>query len=490
MVQNSIKKNILVADDSSVIRTLTVHLLKRLGYNTLTAENGEVCIDSIQKNPVDVLLLDLNMPLKNGFEVLTWLQENAISLPVIIITALEDISQAVKCIKMGAYEYLTKPVENERLEILLRNALSESGLKQKVIQLEKELKQKDIFHFIHGSSTAIKQCIEQAMQVMETDMNVLINGESGTGKELFAQAIHNGSKRKQGPFVTINCAAISNDLADSLLFGHIKGSFTGANSDHTGFFEQADNGTIFLDEIGDMNIDIQAKVLRVLQEKKIRRLGEKKERPVDFRLISATHRDFSEAITANTFRADLYYRLEEYPLYIPPLREREEDIILLARHFLKEFCKANSIEPPEVTDDAFASLRTYRWPGNIRELQNVIRRAVINRRGNIISSFNLPSASVSSDHNTSPAKETGSEPAVAAPEERTPCIVAAEATEERPMLRDMELQAILNAYNACAGNQTQTADLLGISRSTLIRKMKRYGLTKTISVNSQSDLPA
>ncbi|NTV16981.1 MAG: sigma-54-dependent Fis family transcriptional regulator [Chlorobiaceae bacterium] len=482
MPPHLIRKNVLVADDSSVIRTIIGHVLKRLDYNVLTAENGEQCIASIEQNQVDVLLLDLSMPLKSGLDVLSWMQENAVALPTIIITAMEDISQAVQCIKMGAYEYLTKPVDKQRLEILLRNALAESGLKQQINELKKELKQKDIFHFIHGNSPVVKQCVDQAMQVMETDMNVLINGESGTGKELFAQAIHNGSKRKEGPFVTINCAAISNDLAESLLFGHVKGSFTGASSDHIGYFEQADHGTIFLDEIGDMNIDIQAKVLRVLQEKKIRRIGEKKERPVDFRLISATHRDFSEAIATNLFRADLYYRLEEYPLYIPPLRERNGDIILLAQYFLKEFCKANNIEPPEISAEAKSTLLSSRWPGNIRELQNVIRRAVINRRGDTIDSFNLPPGS--GHVHVAPLEMNGSSlPAERNLEERRTDI-AVKAKEGQPILRDIELQAILNAYNECGGNQTKAAGLLGISRSTLIRKMKQYELTKKILVNS------
>lgn len=480
MVQNVPKQTVLVADDSSVIRTLISHLLKRLGYNVLTAENGEQCIESIEKSQIDVLLLDLNMPLKSGMEVLSWLQEKSYQFPVIIITAMEDISQAVQCIKLGAYEYLTKPVDKQRLEILLRNALAESVLKQKINELKKELKQKDIFNFIFGSSPAVKQCVEQAMQVMETDMNVLINGESGTGKELFAQAIHNGSKRRQGPFVTINCAAISNDLADSLLFGHLKGSFTGANSDHTGFFEQADHGTIFLDEIGDMNIDIQAKVLRVLQEKKIRRIGEKKERPVDFRLISATHRDFTEAIATNSFRADLYYRLEEYPLYIPPLRDRDEDIVLLARHFLNEFCKANNIEPPDISTKALNSLKAYRWPGNIRELQNVIRRAVINRKGTVIDTFNLPSTVLASQEQVlSGEKERDADESIGLAGTMLP---EGDAQGQQPILKDMELQAILKAYKQCGGNQTKTAELLGISRSTLIRKMKRYDLTKTVTI--------
>ncbi len=477
MVQNGPKKNVLVADDNAIIRTIISQMLNKVDYSVLTAENGEQCLDSIKSNHIDVLLLDLNMPVKNGMEVLAELKNQSVSFPIIIITALEDISQAVQCIKMGAYEYLTKPVDKERLEILLRNALKESGLQQKIDELKKELKQKDIFNFIQGSSPVVKRCVEQAMQVMETDMNVLINGESGTGKELFAQAIHNGSKRRQGPFVTINCAAISNDLADSLLFGHLKGSFTGANSDHVGFFEQADHGTIFLDEIGDMNIDIQAKVLRVLQEKKIRRIGEKKERPVDFRLISATHRDFTEAITTNTFRADLYYRLEEYPLYIPPLRDRDDDIILLAKHFLKEFCKANNIEPPDISAKALTSLKVYRWPGNIRELQNVIRRAVINRKGRSIDTFNLPAAGFH-DHNAAAEKEDVSEDVLNYSDK---LIAESDSPGSPAILKDMELQAILKAYKKCGGNQTKTAELLGISRSTLIRKMKRYDLTKTIT---------
>jgi DNA-binding NtrC family response regulator len=471
------KKTVLVADDSSIMRTLIVHVLKRLGYLTLTAENGAQCIQIIETNTVDVLLLDLNMPVKNGLEVLSYLQEKSLAIPVIIITASEDINQAVQCIKLGAYEYLTKPVDNDRLEIILRNAFSESLLKQKVRLLEKELKQKDIFQHIYGNSYSIKKCIEQAMQVMETDINVLINGESGTGKELFAQAIHNGSKRKNGPFVIINCAAISNELADSLLFGHVKGSFTGANNDHTGFFEQADGGTIFLDEIGDMNIDIQAKVLRVLQEKKIRRVGEKKERPVDFRLISATHRDFSSSIKDNTFRADLYYRLEEYPLYIPPLRERKEDIPLLAQHFLDEFCKANNIDPLEFSDAATANLLSYNWPGNIRELQNIVRRSVINRTGDKV--IELPSRFLSSP--AKPQSENGVESPVPPPAALSMPALPAENTIESARLKDMELQAIIKAFTACGGNQTKAARMLGISRSTLIRKQKKYGLEKNVS---------
>jgi len=470
---------VLIADDSAVMRTLISHVIKRLGYKHITADDGNACIRLLQDNKVDLLLLDINMPGKNGIDVLAYMKENGLEIPVIMITASDDISQAVQCIKMGAYEYLTKPVDNDRLEITAKNALSEQSLKKKVELLEKELLQKDIFKRIYGESQAIKECIGQATQVMETDVNVLINGESGTGKELFAQAIHNGSKRKNGPFVTINCAAITNELADSLLFGHVKGSFTGANSDHTGFFEQADGGTIFLDEIGDLNIEIQAKVLRVLQEHIVRRVGEKKERPVDFRLISATHKDFSNAIETGSFRADLYYRLEEYPLYIPPLRERGDDISLLAKHFLESFCIANNIEPLTFKPLVLDQLSRYDWPGNIRELQNIVRRSAINRTGNEINA--LPGF-LSADHKR--PKDALPEPEASHPEPVTdteinhPIPAPVETS-----LKDAEQQAIARAYEACRGNQTKTARILGISRSSLYRKLKKYGMEKSITLS-------
>ncbi len=471
---------VLIADDSAVMRTLISHVVKRLGYRNITAEDGNECIRLLEGEHIDLLLLDINMPGKNGIDVLAHIQEKGLQLPVIMITASDDISQAVQCIKMGAYEYLTKPVDNDRLEITVKNALSELNLKKKVQLLEKELMQKDIFRKIYGESASIQECIGQAMQVMETDVNVLINGESGTGKELFAQAIHNGSKRKKGPFVTINCAAITNELADSLLFGHVKGSFTGANSDHAGFFEQADGGTIFLDEIGDMSLEIQAKVLRALQERIVRRVGEKKERPVDFRLISATHKDFSNAIETGTFRADLYYRLEEYPLYIPPLRERREDIALLAKHFLESFCTANNIEPLRFTPQVLEQLGNYDWPGNIRELQNIVRRSAISRTGEEINT--LPGF-FQAVHK--PPLETKKEPELPLAQtgsvRHAPPVPIPEQGEIS--LKEAEQHTIARAYEACAGNQTKTARMLGISRSSLYRKLKKYGMEKYITLS-------
>jgi len=490
------KQSVLIADDSAVMRTLITHFITKLGYNALTANDGDVCIRMLNSNKVDLLLLDLNMPGKNGMEVLSYLKENDIVLPVIMITASDDISQAVQCIKMGAYEYLTKPVKNDRLEITVSNALSESNLKRKVQLLEKELKQQNIFRRIYGESPALRKCIELAMQVMETEVNVLIIGESGSGKELFAQAIHSGSKRKNGPFVTINCAAISNELADSLLFGHAKGSFTGANSDHTGFFEQADGGTIFLDEIGDMNLDIQAKVLRVLQERKIRRVGEKKERSIDFRLISATHKDFSGAIKNEMFRSDLYYRLEEYPLFIPSLRERKTDIPLLANLFLDSFCTANNIEKLSFDKSVLDQLSSYDWPGNIRELQNIVRRAAINRSGNEIISVPLLSQSSRQAQTSQKAHspENAQQEQASLPEKTqlsslpADSYIPEENNEKKFLLKSAELQAIIKAYTLTGGNQTRTAEVLGISRSSLYRKLKKYGIEKNLSISVTKEL--
>ncbi|MBC8523783.1 MAG: sigma-54-dependent Fis family transcriptional regulator [Chlorobium phaeobacteroides] len=490
------KQNVLIADDSAVMRTLITHFITKLGYNALTANDGDACILMLNSKKVDLLLLDLNMPGKNGMEVLSYLKENDMVLPVIMITASDDISQAVQCIKMGAYEYLTKPVKNDRLEITVSNALSESNLKRKVQLLEKELKQQNVFRRIYGESPALRKCIGLAMQVMETEVNVLIIGESGSGKELFAQAIHSGSKRKNGPFVTINCAAITNELADSLLFGHAKGSFTGANSDHTGFFEQADGGTIFLDEIGDMNLDIQAKVLRVLQERKIRRVGEKKERNIDFRLVSATHKDFSGAIKNEMFRSDLYYRLEEYPLFIPSLRERKEDIPLLANHFLESFCTANNIEPLTFNKSVLDQLSEYDWPGNIRELQNIVRRAAINRSGDEIISVPVLSQGSRQDQPSQNAHSPGNTPERQSTlPEKTPHSslpsdsgLPEQNDEKKFLLKSAELQAIIKAYTLTGGNQTRTAEVLGISRSSLYRKLKKYGIEKNLSISVTKEL--
>lgn len=457
---------VLIADDDKSTRILLNHFLKKMGYQPVEAIDGEECISTLEKEDIDILLLDINMPKKDGFAVMKHLQEEGKSMPVIMITALNDIPNTVRCIKMGAYEYLTKPLDVDRLQIVMRNAISESELHDTVSQLKKELRSKEIFRNIIGESTSIKETMEQALQVMETDLNVLIIGESGTGKELFAQAIHEGSKRKNGPFISVNCAAISHELAESLLFGHSKGSFTGANSDHQGFFEQADKGTLFLDEIGDMNADIQAKVLRAIQEKKIRRVGEKSERSIDFRVISATHWNFAQALDSNSFRDDLYYRLEEYPLYLPPLRERKEDIPFLAKHFLEEFCSANNFKQLSFTPEAIEEMVEYHWPGNIRELKNAIQRTAISSKNSdeISSILSHMGGHIRKNDKKIMARDACGQFETAGKEEKI------------RSLEELERHAIEEAYKACEGNPTKTAQVLGIGRATLYRKLKKFGL--------------
>ncbi|ANT64468.1 sigma-54-dependent transcriptional regulator [Prosthecochloris sp. CIB 2401] len=455
------KYKVLIADDESSSRILLTHFIKKLGYDPVETSDGNQCIEQLSSKDIDILLLDIFMPEKDGFQVMEWLQNNDIHIPVIMVTAANDIPQTVKCIKMGAFEYLTKPLDTERLQIVLRNAVAEYELQGKVRQLKKELQAKEIFHRIIGKSETLRQALDQVLQVMDTDLNVLILGESGTGKELFAQAIHNGSARKNGPFVSVNCAAISHELSDSILFGHAKGSFTGANSDHAGFFEQADGGTIFLDEIGDMDSDVQAKVLRAIQERKIRRVGEKKERKVDFRIVSATNLDFSKAIHENLFREDLYYRLEEFPIIIPPLRQRPDDIPLLATHFLNEFCSANNLNPAVFTGKALEEIRNYPWKGNVRELKNAVQRSAL-----------LHKNATEIDHVISIGHGKTSNQPVQSP---TGTAEALQANNGRILpLEELERQAIMQAMDTCGGNPTKTAKALGIGRATLYRKLKKF----------------
>lgn len=456
---------VLIADDDSSSRKLLGHFISKMGYDTLFAEDGEQCIDLISEQPVDLLLLDINMPKKDGFDVMRHLTERNIGIPVIMVTASNDIPQAVRCIKLGAYEYLTKPIDAERLRIVVRNA-------NEVQQLKKELRTKEVFRHVIGNCNVLRHSMEMATKVMQTDLNVLLLGESGTGKELFAQAIHEGSRRKNGPFVSINCAAISSELADSLLFGHRKGAFTGANSDHAGFFEQADGGTIFLDEIGDMNTDIQAKVLRVLQEKKIRRVGEKTERVVDFRVVSATNRDFAMAIRDNAFREDLYYRLEGFPIDIPPLRERHGDLPLLAAFFLDQFCSANNLGSMQISDAAFADIAQYHWPGNVRELKNAVQRAAVTSRGQVID--RLASS-------LQPPRHRAEAAAVKTVAESIPPGGRAERlcrSDDSFRMDDIEKAAMQKAFASAMGNASKAAASLGISRATFYRKLKKYGISE------------
>jgi len=453
--------NILIADDEPSILKLHTHMVQELGYTPVLASDGE---DAIKKMTSDIkaVLLDIKMPEKDGIEVLEIARKNFPELPIIMVSALHDLDMAVKAIKMGAFDYLTKPLDFDRLSTVLRNALDLSTLKEEVTELQGKLRQSELFTDIVGESEKVNEVFELVNRVLETDINVMIIGESGTGKELVAKALHHGSQRREGPFVAVNCSAITTELAESLLFGHKKGSFTGATEDRVGYFEQAEKGTIFLDEIGDMSVDIQAKVLRILEEKMVRRVGEKEERTIDFRVISATNRDLSKAASENKFRQDLYFRLEEYPIYLPPLRDRKEDLPLLAQHFLQEFCESNNMPSKKLSKNAIQMMVKYSWPGNIRELKNVVRRTAIRVNTDLIDKIDFGRL----EENSRVEEEMSD----AIPGNQT-------QSEEREFtsLDDIEKKAIEKAYFHSDRNASEAAKLLGISRATMYRKLKQFG---------------
>ncbi len=452
---------ILIADDDPSILRLHTHLIKELGHTPMVASDGEDCIKKLTAD-VKALLLDIKMPKKDGIEVLKYAKQNFPDIPVIMISALHDIETAVKAIKMGAYDYLTKPLDFERLSTLLRNALDLSSLKEEVIELKDKLRQSDLFTDIVGKSEKVNEVFELVSRVLETDINVMIIGESGTGKELVARALHQGSKRRNGPFVAINCSAIHSELADSLLFGHKKGSFTGATEDRAGLFEQADQGTIFLDEIGDMDIEIQVKVLRILEEKTVRRVGEKDERPLDFRVIVATNKDLAQAVSENTFRKDLFFRLEEYPIYLPSLKERKEDIPMLAHHFLKEFCESNQLPMKKFGIKAIEAMLKYSWPGNIRELKNVVRRSAVRTGEQTVEEIEF--------------SRIDEKPTATSQEKSLSGSSFSKAEEgEFASLDEIERETIEKAYFFSDRNAAEAAKLIGISRATMYRKLKKLG---------------
>jgi len=452
------KQNVLVVDDQPNIRKLVSYNVEKMGYETDTANDGYHCIEMMKMSKYAAVLLDIQMPDKGGIETLKEIKRDFPDVSVIMVTALSDVTLAVQAVKLGAFEYITKPVDFDRLETELRNAIEQHSLKKVVSNLKQELNNSQLFTNMIGQSKAMSDVFNLTDRVLNSDASVLIIGESGSGKELLAQAIHEGSSRIKGPFVPVNSAAITRELADSLLFGHKKGSFTGATDDRMGYFEQADGGTIFLDEIGDMQTDIQAKVLRVLEEKAVRRVGEKKEREVNFRVIAATNRDLALSIKEGNFRKDLYYRLEEYPIFLPPLRERQDDVILLAQSFLDEYCESNAIKRMTFDDRILDQFREHHWPGNIRELKNVVRRAAIREQTETITEITF--SNIDSDQS----------------QLQNSIMKPAEGQKNVLPFETVERQAIENAFSSTNHNVVKAARLLGISRATMYRKLKQYEL--------------
>jgi two-component system NtrC family response regulator len=375
------------------------------------------------------------------------------TLPVILITAYGTIESAVLAMKQGAFDYITKPFNRDELRMTLDRALRMRRLEKENAVLRAEVTDRYCFESIIGSGGKLKEVLDLAGRVAASDATVLITGESGTGKELLAKGIHYNSKRADASFVAVNCAAIPENLIESELFGHMKGSFTGAVRDHEGKFEQADGGTLFLDEIGDLRIDLQAKILRALQERQVDRVGGTKPVTVDVRVIAATNRDIEKAVKDGLFREDLYYRLSVVTLNMPPLRERRDDIPVLVEHFLKKFNRDAGVT---IEGEALSAIKSYGWPGNVRELENVIERASVLKRGAVITPADLP--------DKLKKERTGIDS------------IILNLPDEGISLEDLEKSLILKALEKHNNNQTRAAEYLGITRPTLIYRLEKYGL--------------
>lgn len=447
---------ILVADDEKNMLWALTNVLSKQGFKTFTARDGEEAIHQFKKHLPDVVLLDLKMPKKNGIEVLKKIKKINDSIPVIMITAHGNIETAIEAMKFGAFDYVQKPFEMEEINVLIKKALKIRDLTMEVELLRDELSRISRGNQIIGESPQIKEVMDLVNRVAKSNATVLILGESGTGKELVANAIHYNSDRKNKPFVKVNCGALPENLLESELFGHEKGAFTGAISRKIGRFERAHGGSIFLDEIGEMSFSTQVKLLRVLQEKQIERVGSTEVIDVDVRIIAATNKDLKRLVEEGRFREDLYYRLNVIPIKIPPLRERKQDIPLLVKYFLQKYSLETGRRGMTISDSALDKLKAYSWPGNIRELQNVIERAVILSPGREITEDQLPPEIVKRDRQ------------IELDEFKLP--------KNGVNLNDLEKSLIKQALDMTNGNQTEAARLLGITRHTLIYRMEKYGL--------------
>ena len=377
-------EKILVVDDEKSMRDFLSIVLKKEGYAVTTADDGEMASRLVQKEIFDLVLTDVKMPKMNGLQVLRTVKETSPDTIVVMITAFASTETAIEAMKEGAYDYLTKPFQIEEVRLIIQNALEKKRLRAENQLLKKKVKGAATLEDIIGRGGGMENVIQVIKKVANTQSNVLILGESGTGKELVAQAIHSDSLRKDKPFVTVNCSALPEPLLESELFGHMKGSFTGAHANKPGLFEVAHEGTIFLDEIGDTPSGIQAKLLRVLEEKEFRRIGGTQNIHVDVRIIAATNKDLEKAVAEGTFREDLYYRLDVIPIHLPPLRERVEDIPLLVRHFLTVMNQGLNKKIRTITPEAMKALQAHPWRGNVRELENVIERVVALTTGEAI----------------------------------------------------------------------------------------------------------
>ncbi|MEW6042138.1 MAG: sigma-54 dependent transcriptional regulator [Elusimicrobiota bacterium] len=443
---------LIVEDEKGVIESYRE--IFRDKYKLLVAMNAEEALDIISKEEIDLVIMDIRLPGMDGIEALKKIKEIDETIEVIMVTAVQTIKTAIEAMKSGAYDYITKPVDLDEFTATVNKALQKRALVKELTYLKSEIKPVG-FDNIIGQSTVMKKIYSFIEEMEKTDATIMIIGESGTGKELIARAIHFNSKRKENPFVAVDCASIPENLLESELFGFEKGAFTDARTAKPGKFELANGGTLFLDEIGNMHIEMQGKILRAIETREIQRLGSIRTMKIDIRIISATNIDLKKAVEEKKFRQDLYYRLNVVPVNVPPLRERENDVELLFRYYLDLYNKKFKKNIKAITEDAMAALRSYEWPGNVRELRNVVERVVALSKGDVISPPSLPIDIFFVNEST--PEPSGKIPI-------------------KPARHKFEKQFIIEVMEKCNWNQSEAARILNIHRNTLIYKMKQLGL--------------
>jgi two-component system response regulator HydG len=443
---------ILIVDDDPGHRGMLTTLLADWGFRVEAAADGETAVARCREQAFDLILMDVRMTGISGIEALKEIKAYNPAIPILIMTAYSDVETAVEAIKAGAYDYLTKPLDFEDLRLTMERALDHASLRDENKTLRQTLAASFDTGGIIGQSPSMRRLMEMLATIAPSEATVMVTGESGTGKELIARAIHANSPRRQGPYIAVNCAALAETLLESELFGHEKGAFTGAEKRREGRFLAADKGTIFLDEIGEMPLSMQVKLLRAIQEREIQRVGGDQTLKIDVRIVAATNRNLIAEVGSGRFRQDLYYRLNVVALALPPLREREEDIPLLAAHFLRKFVEKNDKHIKGFTPEAMDRMLKHSWPGNVRELENAVERAVVLALGEYISERELP-----------PALSGGAEG------------VRTEGSFAHLTLEELERLAILDALDASGGNKSEAARRLGITRKTMHAKLAKYG---------------
>jgi len=448
------KAKILVVDDEESMCKFMQIMLKKEGYCVSTSQDAPTALERIKSENYDLVIADLMMPEMSGLELLSQAKSANPDLDFIVMTAFASVDSAIEALKKGAFDYITKPFKVDEIKIAVRKSLEQKEIVHENVQLKKELKTRFDFDCFIGNSPEIVKLKKMAEKISISDSTVLIQGESGTGKELIARAIHYHSPRSNKPFITINCAALPENLLESELFGHVKGSFTGAIKDKEGLFKVADGGTFFLDEVGMTSSAIQAKLLRALEEKEINPVGSTAPIKVDVRLIAATNADLEQEVKLGNFRADLYYRLHVIPLRIPPLRERKDDIKLLSSYFIREYCRKMQTEEKDITEEAMKRLLSCKWLGNVRELENALEHAVLLSKGSQITVEDLP-------QDIKEGREID---------------LVTETQPTTPMLETIEKAYIFWVLNQTGWQKSKAASILGIDSSTLYRKIEKYKL--------------